>query len=213
MTTTITEELAAEPQGQTDSSSLAAWIALLAGLSAVVGALAAVFWSGVVDLPVYRIQSDGSAVIGEAGLSQVVSADVWFTITGALVGTGLGIVTWKWFRSWGWPVALLAIGSGLIAGLVCWRVGTAIGPGPFDVRISQAQAGDLVPISLDLQSWSALAVWAFAAITPVLLAASLGPDDDDPVPNTHRADTESDVGNNEGPIEVNDIGVAATQSP
>jgi hypothetical protein len=156
-----------------------AWIAILVGLALVVGALAAVFWSAVVDLPSYTIQSDGSAVISEHGLSEVVAGDVWYAITGALVGAGLGLVTWKWFRSAGWPVAVLAVAAGLLAGLVCWHLGELIGPGQFEVRIANAQPGDLVPISLKLRSWSALAVWGFAAITPVLLISSLGPDDED----------------------------------
>ena len=178
MSTTVTEEQPAEPS-PAETSHVLAWIGLLAGLSAVVGGLAAVFWSSVVRLPSYQVLGDGLATMSERGLTEVVAADAWFVITGALVGLGLGLVTWKWFRPLGWPTALLAMGSGLFAGIVCWQIGQLLGPGPFEVRLANANPGDLVPMSLQLRSVSALAVWGFAAVTPVLLVSSLGPDDED----------------------------------
>jgi len=173
----VTEE---QPQATEPADSpVAMWIAILAGMSLVVGGLSAVFWATVVDLPTYRILPDGSATISERGITEIVASDVWFVITGALVGAGLGLVTWKWFRQLGWPTALLAVGSGLLAGVVCWQVGELLGPGSFAERLTGALPGALVPIPLELRSLSALAVWGFAAVTPVLLASSLGPDDED----------------------------------
>lgn len=209
MSTTVAEELEPDSEDQASNSSMIAWIALLAGLAAVVGALAAVFWSGVVDLPSYTIQPDGSASIGEHGLGQFVAADVWYAITGAVVGSGLGLVVWKWFHSAGWPVAVLAVAAGLLAGVVCWQLGELIGPGAFNDRVAKAQAGDLVPIALELRSLSALAVWGFAAITPVLLISSLGPDEEDakidrraePVPEPEPTD------------EVDELGVLTVKEP
>ncbi len=185
------------------------WIAILTGLSLVVGGLAAVLWAMVVDLPSYKILSDGSAVITERGLTQIVASDVWFVIIGAFVGGGLGLVTWKWFRPLGWPTALLAVGAGLVAGLVCWQVGQLLGPGSFAERLTSAQPGDMVPIPLELRSFSALAVWGFAAITPVLLASSLGPDDEDGPPRWRRhaeepADEESGTIDDRGVLTATD---------
>lgn len=207
MSTTVTEELESTPD-RPASSSVVAWIVLLAGLAVVVGALAAVFWSGIVDLPAYEIQSDGHAVIGEDGLGQVVAADVWYSITAALVGAGLGLVVWKWFRTTGWLSAVLAVAAGLLAGLVCWKVGELIGPGSFDERLAKAQPGDLVPIALQLRSWSALAVWGFAAVTPVLLASSLGPDEEDPGPRRRTKGAEPIA---ESKAEVDEIGVLTNE--
>lgn len=189
------------------SPSIVGWIALLVGLAVVVGALAAVFWYGVVDLPAYTIQPDGSAVIGEDGLTQVVSADVWFCITGLLVGAGIGIVAWRWFRPLGWVSSALAVVAGLTAGLVCWKLGELLGPGAFNDRIAKGQPGDLVPLSLQLRSWSALAVWGFAAVTPVLLASSLGPDDEDPGLRRRTKKTEPEM----TPAGVDELGVLTTE--
>jgi len=190
--TTAVPETTVLPAPAPSRSGVAAWGALLAGLSVVVGALSAVFWSGVVDLPSYSIQNDGHAVISETELTQVVASDVWFAITGILVGAGLGLVTWRWFKTLGWPVALLAIGAALVAGVVCWRLGELIGPSDFAARLADAQPGDLVPMSLQLHSLSALAIWAFAAVTPVLLISSLGRDEEDP-PRRPRTDVPQGV--------------------
>jgi hypothetical protein len=148
-------------------------------LSAVVGGLAAVFWASIVTVPTWRILENSAAVMTERGVTEIVAADVWFVITGAMVGLGLGLVTWKWFRPLGWPTALLAVGSGLLAGIVCWQVGQVLGPGPENERIAAALPGVVVPAALQLRSLSALAVWGFAAVTPVLLVSSLGPDEED----------------------------------
>lgn len=179
MSTTVAEQSLDEPAPRIRRSwsEVLVWVGLLALLSVVVGGLTAVFWVSVVDLPTWRIQSGGQAVISERAWTEVISADAWFVVSGALVGLGLGIVSWKWFNPLGWPTALLAAGSGGLAGLVCWQLGQLLGPSSFVDRVAQAQPGADVPISLELRSLSALAVWAFMAVAPVLLAASLGPED------------------------------------
>lgn len=186
MSTTVSEgspeAIAPEPV-----RGVASWIGLLAVLCLVVGALAGVLWSLGTDLLSYVIlQQDGSASISERGLTEVVAADVWFVVTGALVGAGLGLVVWRWFSALGWPTALLAVAAGLLAGVVCWQIGELIGPNNFADRLGAAQAGDLVPVSLELRSISALAIWGLAAVTPVLLASSFGPDDEEGTDNWWR---------------------------
>ncbi|MCB0912126.1 MAG: hypothetical protein KDB60_10985 [Propionibacteriaceae bacterium] len=187
MSTTITEEQAPPPRRASAEPSVLAWVLLLAGLSAVVGVLAAMFWASVVTVPTWQIDEATSvAVMSERGVTEIVAADVWFVITGAIVGVGLGLVTWKWFRPLGWPTALLAVGSGLLAGIVCWQVGQLLGPGSEAERVAAANPGAVVPASLQLRSLSALAVWGFAAVTPVLLVSSLGPDEEDPMTRRRR---------------------------
>lgn len=176
---TSTVDATTPPAPEHTSARVLPWIALLVGLAIVVGALGGVFWAAVVRLPAYLVGPDGSGSMTERGLTEIVSGDAWFVIVGVLIGVGLGLVAWKWFRPLGWPTPLLAIGAGLVAGLVCWQVGQLVGPGDFNDRLAAASPGDLVRMSLELHSWSALAVWAFAAVTPVLLISSLGPDDDE----------------------------------
>ena len=180
VSTTLSEETFTEEAVARPISEVVPWIGLLAALALVVGGLSAVFWANVVDLPTYRILADGSATVSERALTQFVASDAWFVICGAFVGLGLGIVTWRWFKPLGWPTALLAAGAGLMAAVVCWLLGQLLGPGSFEERLATASPDDLVPVSLQLRSWSALAVWPFAAVAPVLLASALGPEDAPP---------------------------------
>lgn len=181
MSTTLSEDTFTEEEpAKRPASEVLPWVGLLAALASVVGGLSAVFWVNVVDLPTYRILADGSATVSERALTQFVATDAWFVICGAMVGLGLGIVTWRWFKPMGWPTALLAAGAGLLAAVVCWLLGQLLGPGSFEDRLATAAPDDLVPISLQLRSLSALAVWPFAAVAPVLLASALGPEEVQP---------------------------------
>jgi hypothetical protein len=193
VTTTLAEDDFGD--GARQGSSLAQalpWIGLLAALAIVVGVLTAVFWASIVDLPSYRIRPDGSATVSERAYTEFIAADAWYVVCGALVGLGLGIVAWKWFKPLGWPAAVLAAAAGLLAGIVCWQFGELLGPpgGSFEERLANALPGEQVPIALTLRSISAPAVWAFAAVTPVLLAASLGPEESLPRPRRQLADPE-----------------------
>jgi hypothetical protein len=155
---------------------VAAWLGILALMSIVVGALVALFWASVVQLPEYRILSDGSAYINERGLVEFVTVDAWYVICAVIVGPGIGYVAWRWFKPLGWPVALIAAAAGILTGAVCWWCGGMFGPGALDTRLAAAQPGDLVPIALDLRAWPALFAWPFAAVAPVMVISCFATD-------------------------------------
>lgn len=183
-------------------------LAILGLASLVAGGLTGLVWSRVAVLPSYTVLPDGSATMSERGLTEFFSADAWFVVCGAVVGLALGIVSWRLFKQLGWPVALVAAGAGLLAGLACWQLGQLFGPGAFDERMAAARPTDQVPIALELRSYSALAVWAFAAVAPVLLASSLGRDEEAPRAPRRRRQAPDEV-----PAEqVDDRGVL-TESP
>ncbi len=152
------------------------WVGILAGLAAVVGALSALLWARVVHLPAYVVDADHFAQLSERGQTDVIAADAWFVVIGLVSGLVLGSLAWSWFRSIGWPVALIATGTGLVAGLVCWATGALLGPGPFDERLAVAQPGDSVVIAFQLHAPAALAVWGLAAVAPSMFLAALGPE-------------------------------------
>ncbi|HOQ52167.1 MAG TPA: hypothetical protein PLF56_00985 [Micropruina sp.] len=156
-----------------------AWSASMFGVAAlVVGIVAAVIWRLVVRLPSYVVQSDGSANVSERALTEFFAADAWYVVLGVVFGAIIGIFTWRRFKTLGWVSAFLAVGLGALAGVVCWQLGQLFVGAPFDERLASAQPGDQVPIALALHSPSALAVWAFAAVTPILLGSALGPDEE-----------------------------------
>ncbi|GAA1398426.1 hypothetical protein [Luteococcus peritonei] len=158
-------------------------------LFVLLGLLAAVVWHSAVRLPVYHVGAEGRTATTERGLTRYFSTDAWFCLLGAVVGLVAGTLAWRWFRRIGWPVVPLALMASLVACLVCWRVGTALGPDDFASRIAAAQPGDDVPIDFRLRSLAALLVWPFFATIPVLLFSSLGRDEDDPAHRRHPAPT------------------------
>ncbi|MEL4357954.1 MULTISPECIES: hypothetical protein [unclassified Luteococcus] len=146
-------------------------------LAMLVGSLTGLLWKLATHLPSYQVDAEGNATISERGLTQVFNADAWFCLFGAVIGTVIGVLVWRWFRRLGWTVVPLAIASASLSGLLCWWVGMLLGPHDFRSRIARANAGDQVPIDFQLHTWSAILVWPFFATIPVLLYSSLGRDD------------------------------------
>lgn len=155
---------------------LISWIGTVAGVCVLLGVLSSLLWAWVTPLPAYLVDADFHASLGERGQVEVFAADAWFVLIGLAVGLAIGWLNWAWFRHLGWPVALLAVAGGLIAGGTCAGIGQLLGPGPFDARLAAAHPGALVPIALDLHAPSALAFWALAAVSPTLFLASIGPE-------------------------------------
>ena len=167
-------------------SIVASWLGLLLLLCLVVGALVALFWTNVVELPAWQVQADGSATMTQSGWTQMISIDAWYVLCALLVGPGIGWVAWCWFKPLGWPAAVIAALAGLVTGVVCAQLGPVLGPGAFAGRIAAANPGDRVPVAFELQAMSALAAWPLTAVAPVLFAASLGRDPDQPPRHSAR---------------------------
>ena len=158
------------------------WIRIggFAALALGLGAAGGVAWWALVRLPSYAVARNGTAGVSERGLTEFFAGDAWFCLIGFVVGLFLGILGWRLFRAYGWPVALGVVVLAFLAGLLCWAVGFRLGPGSFVDRLAAAQPGDLVPIELTVRSRAALLIWPFAAVVPALLGSSLGRDDEIP---------------------------------
>jgi hypothetical protein len=143
-----------------------------------VGCAAGLGWQRAVDLPGYLVAADRSASTSERGLTRFISGDAWFVAIGLVLGAMLGALAWWLLRGLGWPVVVVAVLAASLAAVACWSVGYYLGPGPLEPRLAAAQPGDVVPIELSLQAPSALLVWPFAATLPLLLASSLGRDEE-----------------------------------
>jgi hypothetical protein len=154
------------------------YLALACGL----GAAAGVLWWLIVSLPAYRLDSQGRASVSERELTQFFAGDAWFCLLGLLVGVALGVFGYRLLRDLGWPLVLVVVAAGAAAGVLCWAVGYQLGPGEFTPRLAHAPLGGSVPITLTIRAKAALLFWPLCAVTPVLLASSLGKDSEDPSP-------------------------------
>ncbi len=145
----------------------------------IIGLAIGVVWAKVVTPPEYVVGKDGSASITQRGLTEVFGSDAWFTVIGFVVSLGIGVIAWRWFGKLGWPVVIVTILGALVAAVVCWYIGYHIGPGDLTSRMAAAKPGDRVPIPVTVRSPVTLVAWAFGAIIPVLLCATLGRDDEE----------------------------------
>jgi len=91
------------------------------------------------------------------------------------------------------------------------QLGKILGGVPFDERLAAAKPGDTVPIALALRSPSALAVWAFAAVTPILLGSALGPDEEAAPRQPRRRRRQVPSKQAEQREVVDDLGVVRTE--
>ncbi|WP_432557826.1 hypothetical protein [Granulicoccus sp. GXG6511] len=151
----------------------------LAGV-VVTGCLAGVLWFWIVPLTTYAVDEAGNATVTERGLAGIVAADAWFALLGVVLGVICGLVVWSWFSGLGWPCVFLAIVGSLVMALLCWLVGSQLGPGPFNERLAAATPGQTLPIELTLRAPAALLIWPFAAVLVLMLISALVPDPEDP---------------------------------
>lgn len=172
---------ASAPPGTRDfpMARAVAWLGVFLLLCVLVGVCVGVLWAKVVDPPSYMIGKDGAASLSERGLTAVFGSDAWFAAFGFVVSLGIGVIAWRWFGKLGWPVVIVTILGALVAAVVCWYVGYQIGPGNLTRRMADAKPGDVVPLPITVRSPATLVVWAFGAIIPVLLRASLGRDEEE----------------------------------
>ena len=211
MSATVPDEVLAVGDTPPDGRSswrtvrtMLAWLLSFAALAVVVGFLSGVFWWGVVDLPTYTIGEDFRGYTTERALTEVFSTDAWFAGLGLTIGAGVGYVAWRWFGDVGWPVTFVAGLGALLAGGICDLTGHWLGPQSFDARLAAASPKDVIPIDFQLHAPVVLIVWAFAAVLPVLIASSMGPDaEEEPRPKRPRH-RRSETGRNQ-PVEVGQV--------
>lgn len=160
------------------------WLGIYSLLVIMAGVLGGILWSPIAGRPEWVMQDNGSAVIAERGMAAYFAMDAWFVLIGLVVGVGLGAVAFRWFRPLGWFVTVIAAAGAVVSSGAALAVGWLLGPGPLDARLAVAQKGDHVPIDFQLHAWSAIAVWPFAAMIPILILASVLADPQDPAKHT-----------------------------
>lgn len=168
-------------------------------ISVALGGLGALFWVLIVRLPEYTVEADGRAFTTQEGITGVFGADAWFTGIGIVIGLVVGFLAWRWFRSLGWLAPVLAAVASVVSAVTCWQVGHLLGPGSFDERLAEASPGDIVQIPLDVHAPIVVALWVMTAELPVLIAASLLHDPEDPPPEATQTDLPEVSASPEGP--------------
>lgn len=149
------------------------WSGALVGMAVIAGLVGAGAWWLLTRLPAYTMNADYTATMTQADRAAIFGSDAIFATIGLVLGFVVGWSTWMWFRRLGWPVAPLAVGAGIVAGIVAASVGELLGPGPLAPRLAVAKPGDVVPVALALHAPASVALWGFAASLGPLVGAWL----------------------------------------
>lgn len=153
------------------------------------GVLGGVAWAALSPRAQYHLSEDLHATLSERSHAEIVGGDATFTIVTAVIGLGIGFLTWMWFHRRGGLVVLLAVLGAVAMALVAWQTGEMIGGAGLTERLAAAGPGDYVQMDLHLHALGALAAGPFCAITPVMLLAAFLPE---PAPVDGRKTPELD---------------------
>lgn len=142
----------------------------------VAGALVGVAWEMLTPLPKFQVVGDRILLPGAEDESAV-AADGWFAACAAVAGLVSGVVVFVRVRE---PrirvLAGLTLG-GLLAAVIAWRVGVAIGPDSVRAGAAGVADGEFFSGPLELSALGVLLSWPLTAvITYFALAAGLDRD-------------------------------------
>lgn len=135
---------------------------------AVSGALGALVWSRVVDLPV-------STKVGEAAgqdpteLLKQVGVDGWFFVIAVVGGLLGGVLLMTWRRRDPLLMVLLLVLGGLLASWLMVRLGIVLGPPDPLLVLKDAAEGATAPTQLELRARGIFWVWSIAAAMGALI--------------------------------------------
>jgi hypothetical protein len=169
---------AAPPGEEARVVSPVRWSLIGLGLLAfvVAGAVTGLVWELVAPLP--RLQLVGDRVLTpQVEQETAVAADGWFAVVAAVAGIAAAVGLFLRVRSTRVSaLATLTVG-GLLAAVVAWRVGVALGPDAVPAEAGRTADGEFFSGPLRLSAVGVLLTWPLTSvITYFALAAGLDPE-------------------------------------
>ncbi|PRY50559.1 LPXTG-motif cell wall-anchored protein [Geodermatophilus tzadiensis] len=150
--------------------------AVWAGLLALSGLPAGLLWVWLAPRARFEVVEGGAVPVGRPSAELLVGDDAVLVLVLAGLGLLAGGVAWAVRRRRGlaWLLAT-ALGTAL-AGVLAWRLGEGLAPGPTAAQL--ADVGARVTTGLELSSLPALAVAPFCALLVYVVAALFASSDD-----------------------------------
>ncbi|HET9517453.1 MAG TPA: hypothetical protein VFO77_07010 [Actinoplanes sp.] len=183
--------LLAEPSPQRRPWRRSAAVVLLTvpAVAALGAPLGLLWWWLAPRVPVVQT-AQGDVVINDAAPEQFVAADGWFSIAGFGFGVVVAVAAWLVVRRDRGPALLLGVVLGsLAAAALAWQVGRRIGLSAYQQWLDSAVPGATFDRPVDLHSYGALLLPAFAAVIVCTLLAGWSND-----PDLQAPDVPSDAG-------------------
>jgi DivIVA domain-containing protein len=156
-------------------SAVAIGLALLGGL--VAGAVTGLAWKLVAPLPQFQVV-DGRALSSEFDVESAIAADGWFAICAAVAGIVSAVVVFAAVRAARISALVGLTVGGLLASVLAWRVGVAIGPDSVRAAAAGLKDGQTFSGPLELSALGVLFSWPLTAVI-VYFALSAGLDNSD----------------------------------
>ena len=137
----------------------------------VLGVVGGLVWVWLAEPAVWEVTARGITLTEEASRSQ-------FSVVATFVGIGAvtcfcwGLPAGHVLRELGWVLVPIFATVAVLASLMAWRVGVALGPtDPRDV--TNPSLGDRLPAPLEIDAVAPFLVWPMFALLGLLLAAWL----------------------------------------
>lgn len=181
----------AEPtEGRSWPGAVAIGLTLLGCL--VAGAVTGIVWEMVTPLPEFHV-AGGRALGSEFEEETAIAADGWFAICAAVAGIVSAVVVFARVRAARISVLLgLTLGC-LLASVVAWRVGMAVGPDSVRAGAAGLEDGETFSGPLRLSAYGVIFAWPLMAVIAYFaLAAGLDTN------RAHRADSSTTISSTEG---------------
>jgi len=144
-------------------------VAVIVGGMAVLGVVCGALWALVVE-PAQLIRFDNGVGQDELQLGRVFDADGWFATIAAAAGLVAGLVFGFWRRRNLLTTVLLAMVGCVVAGLLMWKVGVALGPDDPAAMLQQAPVGTHADAPLHRPEWPIFLAWPISALVGLLIA-------------------------------------------
>jgi Na+/H+-dicarboxylate symporter len=147
------------------SKKLAVSVVAMLLLGVATGAV----WQWQANPAEWEVRADGSIVLTEIAARDQFGVIVVFVIVGAIVSLIWGFATTFALRDLGWRLTPIVILTTLVAAVIAWQVGVALGPEGPQAAVDP-NVGDLLPSKLKIDSIPPFLAWPLFGMLGVVLS-------------------------------------------
>ncbi len=135
----------------------------------ILGIGAGLVWLWLAKPAEWVVRTDGNIVLTEIAARDQFGVIVVFVIAGAVASLTWGWLTSYTLRDLGWWLTPLVVVTTVVAALIAWRVGVALGPVGPQAAVNPA-IGESLPSKLAIDGVAPFVVWPLFGVLGVFLA-------------------------------------------
>lgn len=171
-------------------------IALSSAVMLLLGVAAGFVWEARASPAEWEVRAD-SIVMTEMAARDRFGVIVVFVIIGAVASIVWALAASRVLRDLGWVLTPLIVVTTLIAGVIAWRLGVAIGPeGP--QAAGERAVGERIPAKLAIDGIAPFVAWPMFGLIGLLIGTWLRGDADDEYVGEHQTVLAGEAGDDGG---------------